>query len=332
MDVKRTGVVLKPNCARVLFRPFEQQDPQRSMRIVGRVMELSEAEVDALLAQVLTEFRGRHQKLMRFFLERFNAVKQHLLTDRPLSENRKLLIGSYFTQEYSIESAALFNPSIVWHPDQGRLPAGSRRFIVSMRATGEGHISSLCFRSGVVDGQGQISVDKPTGFVTLPQVVPNAEYDKALFHRKLGEMGIDGGFVESTLSKLDDLFTLDQIERAVQDTLRSHRPRHREWESVAKAIVVLAKANYEIQSDADGDVSERIIFPYSPTEQNGIEDARFVLFTDELEHFRYYATYTAFDGSVVLPQMVETDDFLRFRISTLNGPEIRNKGMAFFPR
>ncbi len=332
MDVKRTGVVLKPNCARVLFRPFEQQDPQRSLRIVGRVMELSEAEVDALLAQVLTEFRGRHQKLMRFFLERFNAVKQHLLTDRPLSENRKLLIGSYFTQEYSIESAALFNPSIVWHPDQGRLPAGSRRFIVSMRATGEGHISSLCFRSGVVDGQGQISVDKPTGFVTLPQVVPNAEYDKALFHRKLGEMGIDGGFVESTLSKLDDLFTLDQIERAVQDTLRSHRPRHREWESVAKAIVVLAKANYEIQSDADGDVSERIIFPYSPTEQNGIEDARFVLFTDELEHSRYFATYTAFDGSVVLPQMVETDDFLRFRISTLNGPEIRNKGMAFFPR
>ena len=332
MDVKRTGVVLKPNCARVLFRPFEQQDPQRSLRIVGRVMELSEAEVDALLAQVLTEFRGRHQKLMRFFLERFNAVKQHLLTDRPLSENRKLLIGSYFTQEYSIESAALFNPSIVWHPDQGRLPAGSRRFIVSMRATGEGHISSLCFRSGVVDGQGQISVDKPTGFVTLPQVVPNAEYDKALFHRKLGEMGIDGGFVESTLSKLDDLFTLDQIERAVQDTLRSHRPRHREWESVAKAIVVLAKANYEIQSDTDGDVSERIIFPYSPTEQNGIEDARFVLFTDELEHSRYFATYTAFDGSVVLPQMVETDDFLRFRISTLNGPEIRNKGMAFFPR
>jgi predicted GH43/DUF377 family glycosyl hydrolase len=332
MDLKRTGVVLKPNCARVLFRPFEQQDPQRSMRIVGRVMELSEAEVDALLAQVLTEFRGRHQKLMRFFLERFAAVKQHLLTDRPLSENRKLLIGSYFTQEYSIESAALFNPCIVWHPDQGRLAAGSRRFIVSMRATGEGHISSLCFRSGVVDGQGQILVDKPTGFVTLPQVVPNAEYDKALFHRKLGEMGIDGGFVESTLGKLDDLFTLEQIERAVQDTLRSHRPRHREWESVAKAIVVLAKANYEIQSDPEGDVSERIIFPYSPTEQNGIEDARFVLFTDEQENSRYYATYTAFDGSVVLPQMVETEDFLRFRISTLNGPEIRNKGMAFFPR
>ena len=194
MDVKRTGVVLKPNCARVLFRPFDQQDLNRSMRIVGRVMELSEAEVDALLAQVLDEFRGRHHRLMRFFLDRFEVVKQYLLTDRPVSENRKLLIGSYFTQEYSIESAALFNPSIVWHPDQGKTPPGSRRFIVSMRATGEGHISSLCFRSGVVDAEGQITIDKPTGFVTLPQVVPNAEYDKALFRRKLGEMGIDGSF------------------------------------------------------------------------------------------------------------------------------------------
>jgi predicted GH43/DUF377 family glycosyl hydrolase len=332
MDVKRTGVVLKPNCARVLFRPFEQQDPNRSMRIVGRVMELSEADVDALLAQVLTEFRGRHQRLMRFFLERFEAVKQHLLTDRPISENRKLLIGSYFTQEYSIESAALFNPSIVWHPDQGNVPPGSRRFIMSMRATGEGHISSLCFRSGVVDAEGHITIDKPTGFVTLPQVVPNAEYDKSLFHRKLAELGVDGSFIDATLGKLDDLFTLEQIERAVEETLRSHRPRHREWESVAKAIVVLAKANYEIQCDPEGDVSERVIFPYSPTEQNGIEDARFVLFTDEQNNTRYYATYTAFDGSVVLPQMVETDDFLRFRISTLNGPEIRNKGLALFPR
>jgi predicted GH43/DUF377 family glycosyl hydrolase len=332
MDVKRTGVVLKPNSARVLFRPFEQQDSQRSMRIVGRVMELSEAEVDALLAQVLNEFRGRHQRLMRFFLDRFASVQQHLLTDRQLSENRKLLIGSYFTQEYSLESAALFNPSIVWHPDQGRLEPGSRRFIVSMRATGEGHISSLCFRSGVIDAQGQIAIDKPTGFVTLPQVVPNAEYDKTLFQRKLGEMGIDGGFVESALSRLDDIFTLDQLERSVQETLRQHRPRHREWETVAKAIVVLAKANYEIQCDPEGDISERTIFPYSPTEQNGIEDARFVLFTDEQGNSRYYATYTAFDGSVVLPQMVETDDFLRFRISTINGPEIRNKGMALFPR
>jgi predicted GH43/DUF377 family glycosyl hydrolase len=332
MDVKRTGVVLKPNCARVLFRPFDQQDPNRSTRIVGRVMELSEADVDTLLAQVLTEFRGRHHRLMRFFLDRFESVKQHLLTDRPLSENRKLLIGSYFTQEYSIESAALFNPSVVWHPDQGNVPPGSRRFVMSMRATGEGHISSLCFRSGLIDAQGQITIDKPTGLVTLPQVVPNAEYDKSLFHRKLGEMGIDGSFVEATLAKIDDLFTLDQIEKAVQDTLRSHRPRHREWESVAKAVVVLAKANYEIQYDREQDLSERIIFPYSPTEQNGIEDARFVLFTDEQQNTTYYATYTAFDGSVVLPQMVQTDDFQRFRISTLNGPEIRNKGLALFPR
>lgn len=333
MDVKRTGVVLKPHSGRVLFRPFDQQDPQRSMKIIGRVMELSEPEIDALLAQVLTEFRGRHQRLMRYFLERFESVRQYLLTDRPLSENRKLLIGSYFTQEYALESAALFNPSIVWHPNQNNVPPGSKRFVMSMRATGEGHISSLCFRSGLVDADGGITIDKPTGFVTLPQVVPNSQYDKALFLRKLAELGIaDGTFVGLAIGTLDDLFTLDQLERNVQSALRQNRTRHAEWEPVAKAVVALAKANYEIQNDPEGDISERIIFPYSPTETNGIEDARFVLFADDDGSTRYYATYTAFDGTVVLPQMVETEDFLRFRVSTLNGPEIRNKGMAFFPR
>jgi predicted GH43/DUF377 family glycosyl hydrolase len=332
MQVTRQGIVIKPSSSRVLFRPFEQQDPQRSLKIIARIMELSEGEVDALLAEVLTEFRGRHHRLMRFFLDRFEGVRQHMLTDRHLSENRKLLIGSYFTQEYALESAALFNPSIVWHPDQAKLPEGSKRFILSMRATGEGHISSICFRCGVVDSEGRIMVDQPTGFVTLPQVVPNSEYEKTLFLRKLEELGINGEFVDLAVGSLDDLFTMDQLERSVVEVLRVNRTRRREWEAVAKAVVALAKANYEIQCDPEGDISERIIFPYSPTETNGIEDARLVLFTEEDGTKRYYATYTAFDGTVVLPQMVETEDFLRFRISTLNGPEVRNKGMALFPR
>jgi predicted GH43/DUF377 family glycosyl hydrolase len=332
MKVTRQGIVIKPSSSRVLFRPFEQQDPQRSLKIIARIMELSEEEVDALLAEVLTEFRGRHHRLMRFFLDRFESVRQYMLTDRHLSENRKLLIGSYFTQEYSLESAALFNPSIVWHPDHRNVPEGAKRFILSMRATGEGHISSICFRSGVVDCEGRIMVDQPTGFVTLPQVVPNSEYEKTLFLRKLEELGINGEFVDLAVGSLDDLFTMDQLERSVSEVLRVNRTRRREWEAVAKAVTALAKANYEIQCDPGGDISERIIFPYSPTETNGIEDARFVLFTEEDGAKRYYATYTAFDGTVVLPQMVETEDFLRFRISTLNGPEVRNKGMALFPR
>src|SRR5206468_5769407 len=143
-------------------------------RIVARVMALSDDEVDRLLELVLSEFHGRHQRLQQFFITRFEHVREHLLTDEPVSEARQKLIGAYFTQEYSLESAALFNPSMVWHPDQSGLPAGSRRFILSLRATGEGHISSITFRSGVIDAENQIRMDEPTRFVAAPELVPNA--------------------------------------------------------------------------------------------------------------------------------------------------------------
>src|SRR5207248_9617551 len=129
--------------------------------------------------------RERHQRTREFFLSRFDQVRKHLLTDQPVGENRRLLIGSYFTSEYALESAALFNPSMVWHPDQSSLPAGSRRFVLSLRATGEGHISSITFRSGVSDAGSRIRMDEPTRFVQAPGVVPNALSEKNVFHRKL---------------------------------------------------------------------------------------------------------------------------------------------------
>lgn len=331
MEVKRSDIILKPDIRRVLFRPFEPEDAARVLKIIARVMELREEEVDSLLHDVRTEFHGRHQQLDRFFLRRFDAVRHHLLTDRELSDSRKLLIGAYFTQEYALESAALFNPAMIRHPNQAGLAAGSQRFIMSLRSTGEGHISSLCFRSGVIDENGTITLDKPTGYVTAPDVVPNSVYDKPLFQRKLVELGLANGFVDLTMEALDDAFTMEQLEESVRFVLRQHRARRQEWEPIARGVLSLAKANYEIECDPQSDISERIIFPYSPTEISGIEDARFVEFTDGGES-RYYATYTAFDGNVTFPQLVETKDFLRFRISTLNGPEIRNKGMALFPR
>jgi len=332
MDIKRTGVILKPNNARVLYRPFELMDPQRIMKIMARVMELSDAEVDGLVAGVMAEFHGRHHRLQQFFLARFEAFRQHLITDRALSDSRKQLIGSYFTQEYSLESAALFNPSIVWHPDQSGLGNDVKRFILSLRATGEGHISSITFRSGTVDSQGNIAIDKPTGFVTAPDVTPNFQYDKGLALRKLTELGISNGFVDLVLGGLDDLFTMADLENSIRLVLRQHRARAQEWTPLSKTLLALAKSNYEIEHSPETDVSERIIFPYAPTETNGIEDARFVEFHDDDGSRRYYATYTAFDGNVTFPQLVETKDFLRYRISTLNGPEVRNKGMALFPR
>src|SRR5690606_25397747 len=147
---------------------------QRFEKIIARVATLSEDDVAVQLDKVMREFHGRHQRTREFFLRRFDHVRKHLLTDQPLSESRRLLIGSYFSQEYALESAALFNPSMVWHPDQSGLPKGSRRFILSLRATGEGHISSITFRSGTIDHANQIRMEAPTRFVTAPDLVPNA--------------------------------------------------------------------------------------------------------------------------------------------------------------
>lgn len=332
MQVTRTDVLLKPDSGRVLYRPFEPTQPQRAMKVISRVMELPDEEVEARLADVLSEFHGRHQRLRDFFLARFDAVRHHLLTDRPLTESRQLLIGSFFTQEYALESAALFNPSLVWHPDQSGVAPGCRRFILSLRATGEGHVSSVGFRTGTIDAAGRVTVAKPTGYVTAPHVVATSRYEKNLFLKKLAELGISDGFVDLVFNAIDDLFTLADLEASLAHASRQLRARRREWEPFAAAVIALARANYEIECDPASDVSERVIFPYSPAETNGIEDARFVRFVEEDGAIRYYATYTAFDGSVMLPQFVETDDFVRFRVSTLNGPEIANKGMALFPR
>ncbi len=332
MDVKRTGVVLKPTNSRVVIRPFEIANETRVERIIARIAALSEQEVERELDAVMRDFRERHQRTREFFLHRFDQIRRHLLTDLPVSESRRLLIGSYFTSEYALESAALFNPSMVWHPDQTGVPDGSRRFVVSLRATGEGHISSITFRSGVIDAAGRIRIDDPTRYVAAPELVPNALYEKALFHRKLTELGINGPLTDQTMAALGDSFTLADLDRTVKNVLKSHRARQREFEPIAHTMLVLAKANYEIRFDSVLNVSERIIFPSSPTETNGIEDARFVRFTHDDGRVVYYATYTAYDGRVTLPQMLETEDFLHFKVGTLNGPEVKNKGFALFPR
>jgi predicted GH43/DUF377 family glycosyl hydrolase len=332
LTVRRTGIVLKPSNNRVVIRPFEPTSELRIERIIARIMSLSESEVDFQLEDVMREFHNRHQKTRHFFLQRFDQVKRYLLTNQPLSENRRMLIGAFFTQEYSLESAALFNPSMVWHPDQGGLAPGSRRFLLSLRATGEGHISSITFRSGTIDVENRIRMDEPTRFVTAPEQVPNTLYDKTLFFRKLLELGVDGPFAGKVLATLGDQFTFEELQRAIGAALVQSRPRHSENEPVVQGMLTLAKANYEIGYPPEHHISERVVFPCSPTEANGIEDARFVQFHEDDGSMRYYATYTAFDGKVILPQILETDDFLNFKISTLNGPEVRNKGFALFPR
>lgn len=332
MKAIRTGIVIEPDYKRVLYRPFTIIDEERIIKIIGRILTLTEEEVKIELTRLMSEFEERHQRLRDFFLNRFEQMKKHLLTDQVLIDERKLLIGAYFTQEYSLESAALFNPSMVWHPDQTDLPEGSRRFILSLRATGEGHISSITFRSGVIDKENKITISTPTRYVTTSENITNPVFEKVLFEKKLIELDLYNEFAESILNNLDDNFTINDLENIIKILVRPFRNKINENNLTAKGILSLALSNYEIQYSPDQRLSERVIFPHSPSEINGIEDARFVEFINDDGQRTYIATYTAYDGKVIFPQLLETKDFLNFKISTLNGPEVKNKGMALFPR
>ncbi|MBI3853123.1 MAG: glycoside hydrolase family 130 protein [Verrucomicrobia bacterium] len=332
MNVKRTNVMLLPDRARVLVRPFNPTSEQRAIKICGRVMALSESEVHTLLEQVLADFGERHLKIRAFLKRRFEQVRGYLLTDQKLSEERELLLGAHFTHEYSGEAAALFNPSMVPHPDQSDLPPGSLRFVLSLRATGEGHISSVTFRTGFLDAKGDITINTPTRYSLEPDHAPNAAYEKKLFERKLQELGLTGDFSRHVLEQLGASFALEELTAHVKSALDQLRKRDQETEVLASKVLALAQSNYEVQFAPDSRLSERILFPATPSQSNGIEDARFVLFRNDDGTQTYYATYTAYDGKLILPQFIETPDFLYFRFITLNGPAIQNKGMALFPR
>jgi hypothetical protein len=211
IQVKRTATVLKPDQTRVLLRPLSPGGPERMARIVARIMALQEDDVAPLLDEVLAEFSKRHQDLRAFALDRYEQVREYSLTDQELSENRRFLIGSYFLAEYSLESAALFNPSIVPHPDQTGLADGALRFIVSLRATGEGHVSSITFRTGVIHPDQRIEVFKPSGFLSEPRQIPNPHYEKPMFERKLSELGLTSEFTRRVMGKLGASFGLDDL-------------------------------------------------------------------------------------------------------------------------
>ena len=317
IHVKRTSTILKPDQTRVLLRPFNPGDAERIAGIVERIVALPEDEVGLLLDGISTEFSQRHRQIRNRFLERFEQIRDLVAFDRNVSEQRRLLIGSYFLAEYSLESAALFNPSIVPDPDQAGLPVGALRFILSLRATGEGHISSITFRSGVIHRDQKIEMSPPVGFLTEPRQIPNPVYEKALFERKLSELNLTSGFTQRVLNKVADSFTLQELSSALEAEPHGRSDGMiQEDENAAKGIWLLAKSNYEVQFQLGQTMSERIIFPVTPSQRNGIEDARFVCFHNDDGTVVYYATYTAFDGSAVVPELLETSDFLLFRFRT----------------
>jgi predicted GH43/DUF377 family glycosyl hydrolase len=333
IHVTRNSTILRPDQSRVLLRPFSPGNSQRVEGIIARIMSFPEERVGVLLDEISAEFSERHQHIRSLFLDRFEQVCGMLLKDEEVSEQRRLLIGSYFLAEYSLESAALFNPSIVRHPDQTGLPAGSLRFILSLRATGEGHISSITFRTGIIHPDHQIEVLTPTGFLTEPRQIPNPLYEKGLFTRTLIELGLTREFTRRVLNKLGNSFTLEELRANLQaEQFGPPDGMTERDQNAARGIWMLARSNYEVQFLPEQQLSERVLFPATPSQRNGIEDARFVRFQNEDGTHIYYATFTAFDGRVVMPELVETSDFLLFRFITLNGPAAKNKGMAIFPR
>src|SRR5439155_14147171 len=296
IHLSRTTTILKPDQSRVLLRPFSPGDSQRVGGIIARIMSLPEEQVAVLLNEISAEFSQRHQQIRHLFLERFEQVREMLWTDEELSEQRRLLIGSYFLAEYSLESAALFNPSIVPHPDQTGLPTGSLRFILSLRATGEGHISSITFRTGIIHPDHRIEVLTPARFLTEPRQVPNPLYEKGSFARKLTELGLTREFTRRVMNKLGDSFALEELRASLRaEQFRLPDGMMREDQDEAQGIWMLARSNYEVQFHPEQDLSERIIFPANPSQRNGIEYARCVCFQNEDGTHVYYATFTAFD-------------------------------------
>lgn len=332
LSIHPTGVTLRPNVARVLVRPFISGDTARVVHIIGRALALSEKEVEEQLAEVVEDFGARHLKLETFWRRHFDMVKAHIFSGRPLSEARQLYIGALFSGEYALESAALFNPSIVPHPDQHGVGEGALRFILSLRATGEGHISSIEFRTGIISAGYDIHLEEQSRFVSAPQLNPNPTYRKAIFLHKLREMGFENEWSETVMKSLGGAFTLSELEKAMLRASQGSGPLPREVQRTTECVRWLAESNYEVHFDPSMAVSERIIFPVSSNESNGMEDARFVRFVEDDGRVHYYATYTAYNGRAILPQLLETDDFLNFRALTLNGSAVQNKGMAFFPR
>lgn len=332
IHVQRAHLRLHPDPARVLVRPFYPTNDQRASRICSQVLALPEPEVRRLLEEVLTEFGERHLKIQEFLQRRYQQVRRYFWADQPLSEERQLLLAAYFTHEYSLEAAALFNPSIVLHPDQSDLAPGSLRFILSLRGTGEGHISSITFRTGFLDAKGEPRINPPVRYSLEPDQVHNAAYEKDLFERKLHELGLTGDFSRRVLQPLASSFTLEELQASLNRVTEQDQSRDQETEAAARKTLMLAQSNYEVRFAPESHLSARVLFPVTPSQSNGIEDARFVRFQNDDGTHTYYATYTAYDGKLILPQFIETADFLHFKFITLNGPAVQNKGMALFPR
>ena len=331
-QARRKPIVINAEISRVITRPYIPHTEERTRNIINRVLALNEDESCRLLETVLHDFSHRHRYFKEILEKNFDIVASHVPENIEFSEQQKHLIGSYFTAEYSVEAAALFNPSVVQVSNLETDPEGSCRFIMSFRGVCEGHISSIVFRGGYIDENNDIYFDPLSSHVRTPMIHTNSSYDRALFRLKLQDIGANDNVANWLLSDFSDEFTFSELQEKISAPYTGKKIRERDKADAIEKAMWIARSNYHISFREDHPISERVIFPVSQSESQGIEDARFVRFVDDDGTVTYYATYTAYNGETILPQLIETCDFLSFKVSTLNGKQAHGKGMALFPR
>jgi predicted GH43/DUF377 family glycosyl hydrolase len=333
IPVERQPIKVYPDAKRVIARFFFNGEP-RAKEVITRVMKLSEDEVFSIVSPLLQEFSKRHRNITKILYRHCNKVRliiEGLNIDfDEITPWRKLLLGSYFTHEYSIESAAFFNPSVIEDPDQSDIETGQKRIIISFRAVGEGHISSISFRRAIIDKDNTIHVMPVGNYVDEAEIIRNTTYEKKLFFEKVVTARIDQDVIKEVEDKTGEKFDFTTLRDIILDLQRKQDDDKKRSEY--EKILWLSDSYSNISFSLDTDISDRVIFPMSELERKGIEDARFVKFIDNDGTIIYYATYTAFDGSLIMPKLLQTTDFYNFRIRPLHGAGAQNKNLALFPR
>ncbi len=302
----------------------------RASSVVGRIMALSESDVKRRLKEVIVRFGRRHRDIVAVFSQHAERVSARLDPKDDLSEERWLLLGASFTHEYSLESAAVCNPSMVLHPDQTDAPLGGVRFLMSFRAVGEGHRSSIGFRTGTITVDGVVTVDDRGPF-PMVGAVRDGIFHRDVFHARLKAMDQDGESAAYVLDQLPLVFSLEELEGRLE-TLLSESDTRLDANLIARQHRSIAACSYGVYFDTEIDLTERVLSPVMAAESHGMEDARFVRFVDDDESTTYLATYTAFDGTNISQQLLRTDDFVTFDASPMVGAASPNKGLALFPR
>ncbi len=323
MLVKRLQTKIKSDPKKVILQYFNVGNPNRIHNVLHRINLLSDSDLQNELFDIEKRFEGRHKFFNDILYNNFLKVEKYIDNPEKISKEKKMVIGAYFSKEYSIEAASLFNPSIVLHPDQSKLKPKTSRFILSLRATGEGHISSIEFKTGIIDERNEIIFDKESRFSTLPE-----NDNTKIFNRKFIKENIKLAN-NDFLQKFPETFTYEEAENIIN---KFSPEDYLKYEHQIENILDIIDSNYKIRFSHESDLNERVIFPLSKMESHGLEDLRLVRFSENIGDNIYYGTYTAYDGHKFRTQLLETQDFNEFEIHTLHGAAIQDKGMALFPR